>query len=273
MNKQYNHIPVKITYQEAQALGSLYSPLNSNERLYSDLNRTLASFPSDYVPDGKIRQLYTTLLYNYYPNEATIKAAFSNQFFFNSHKHVVIYELNAGNSRVDICKINGKSIAYEIKTDLDNFHRLSKQIQDYKQLFEEVFVICSEARYHEAVQFLPSDIGIYTYYKTRQNNYRFTISRPSCLNGQFLNSKYQLSTLTKADIRHCCPDGMNDKEQMIQFILENQSSAQINQLYKNCIKHKYNSNWDFLFQNHQSIIDLDYQWFFQNKINPELIYQ
>ena len=44
--------------------------------------------------------------------------------------HVTIFELPVGSSRADLCKINGTSVAYEIKTDLDNFNRLEKQIED-----------------------------------------------------------------------------------------------------------------------------------------------
>lgn len=98
-----------------------------------------------------------------YLNENAIKSSFINKVLLRGKSHVSIFELNVGSSRVYSCKINGTSIAYEIKTDLDNFNRLDKQLNDYLQAFEEVYVICSNNRVNKVKAIILEEVGIYAY--------------------------------------------------------------------------------------------------------------
>lgn len=273
MDANYFLKNVSISLSEAQELCALYSPLKTNQDLYSCLASVLAGNTYTYDIKSMPREIYHSLLYQYYPNEAAIKAAFSNQFFLNSKKHVTIYELNAGSSRVDMCKINGTSTAYEIKTDFDNFNRLEKQLSDYMQLFDRVYVICSENRIEDIQKYLPDNVGIYTYRQTQRNNYRFQeIKRPSCEN--MLNPAFQLQLLSKSALSKYCNDNtLSDRSDMEADILENYKPSMINKVFKQCIKEKYEKRWSFIYENQSSILDLDYQWFFKNEISPELIYQ
>lgn len=263
---------IDISFSEAQQLCALYSPLKTNRDLYSCLTEVLSKRAQSHEFKTMPREIYNNLLFKYYPNEATIKAAFSNQFFFQSPKHVAIYELNACGSRVDMCKINGTSIAYEIKTDLDNFNRLEKQLLDYTQLFEKVYVICSENRSEEIMRLLPDNIGIFTYRQTSHYNYRFEEVKRPCTKNK-LNPAAQLQMISKADLVKYLNTNLTTRNDIENHILQHDSPATINKLFKQCMKNKYEQRWRFIYQNHSSILDLDYQWFFKNKIDPELIYQ
>lgn len=96
----------------------------------------------------------------YYPNEATIKANFIDKVLFPLNPaNISIFELPIGNSRVDMCKVNGHSAAYEIKTDLDTFDRLEGQLSDYFDVFETVYVVTSEKRWQELPSYVPMPAG------------------------------------------------------------------------------------------------------------------
>lgn len=78
------------------------------------------------------------MIFNYYFCERVIK------YYFIKHlkdqlNHIVAFEMNIGDSRIDICRINGSSYAYEIKTEYDTFDRLGSQMQDYLRTFEKVY--------------------------------------------------------------------------------------------------------------------------------------
>ena len=60
--------------------------------------------------------------------------------------HIVAFEMVIGESRIDICRINGQSYAYEIKTQYDTFDRLGTQMRDYLKTFEKVYVIVPSNR-------------------------------------------------------------------------------------------------------------------------------
>lgn len=263
---------IDISFSEAQQLCALYSPLKTNKDLYTCLTEVLSKRAKSPEFENMPRQIYNNLLFKHYPNETAIKAAFSNQYFFQSPKHVVIYELNAGDSRVDMCKISGTSIAYEIKTDLDNFNRLEKQLLDYTQLFDKVYVICSKNRSKDIIRLLPDNIGIFAYHQTSHYNYRFEEVKRPCNKNQ-LNPAAQLQMIPKTDLVKYLNQNLTERNDIENSILQHYSPTTINKIFKQCIRNKYEQRWRFIYQNHSSILDLDYQWFFKNRIDPELIYQ
>lgn len=56
------------------------------------------------------------LIFNFYYCERVIKYHFIKHLK-NRIDHIVAFEMAIGDSRVDICRINGSSYAYEIKTE------------------------------------------------------------------------------------------------------------------------------------------------------------
>ncbi|MBO5143665.1 MAG: sce7726 family protein, partial [Clostridia bacterium] len=138
----------RVTYpnikKDMQMLYSKYSTIEAKSILYDNLIKYLDSDFFSSLEFEDIHEIYNRLLTRYYPNEICIKANFVKQILLSGKQHVTIFELPIGTSRTDLCKINGTSIAYEIKTDLDNYTRLPKQIEDYNKVFDQVYVICSE---------------------------------------------------------------------------------------------------------------------------------
>ncbi len=148
------------TLKEAQQLYAHYSTIQSISVLYKNLLATIDSSFFSTIKDNNIHEIYNQIILNYYPNEICIKSCFIKQVLMNEKKQVTIFELPVGSSRADLCKINGESIAYEIKTDLDNFSRLKKQIGDYYKIFEKVFIICSATNVDKILKLIPGKASL-----------------------------------------------------------------------------------------------------------------
>lgn len=210
----------------------------------------------------------------HYPNEVAIKSIFLNQILLRSKKNVTIFEFRVGNSRLDLCQINGnnKSVAFEIKTDYDTPKRLEQQMHDYFQVFENVYLICSKKRLDKFINFIPKECGIYVYDIKASGNYSF-IKLRSAKKSYKLSSKSQLSALTKKDLISYfeCPYS-HDKEEMIKYCLDLLSENEINKRFKLCLRNKYQMKWEYFLSIKNDILEIDYQWFYKNSISPKIVY-
>lgn len=260
----------QLTFQNAQAMFSSYCTLKPDHLLLSDLENIL---PNTRTSIQNVREFYNRAILKYYPNETTIKALFLNQVLFKNKRDITIFELPVGGSRVDLCKVNGSSIAYEIKTDLDNLKRLDKQVMDYHRAFEQVYVICSFNRVSEVESVLPDNCGIYIYTSSSSRQYQFEKYR-SANNAITLDSKLQLSLFWANELRTVFPEMQSYcKSDAIECILSAYSNDEINFLFKSMLKNRFADQWTFLEANRRNIYEIDYQWFYQNKTNPQLIYR
>lgn len=53
----------------------------------------------------------------------------------------LLNELRVGSSLADLVLINGKSVVYEIKTELDTPERLADQLDDYRKAFTNIYLV------------------------------------------------------------------------------------------------------------------------------------
>jgi len=265
-------------FNAAQELYNMYSTHFSNKNIAESVNTVFSKYNFDCLINENqnyksSREFLNNFILNNYPNESTIKAQFVNNVLLKSKEHVTIFELNAGNSRVDLCKVNGKSIAYEIKTDLDNPNRLPLQMQNYFLIFEEVYLICSSASLSKLIQFVPLNCGIYIYTQNKFGHYIFKRYR-FANKSNVLRSEVQLQCLTKQQlITHFKITNLSVKKNIIINILDNYTSKYINSIFKKCLKDKYSRKWNFLITHYSEILEIDYQWFFKHEINPSIIYK
>ncbi|MBC1578305.1 sce7726 family protein [Listeria seeligeri] len=219
------------------------------------------------------REFLNIFLQKNYPNEISIKSNFINKVISKTKKHVTIFELNVGSSRVDLCKVNGQSTAFEIKTELDSPKRLKTQMKDYFSVFEEVYLICPEKKLDTYLKHIPLKCGIYTYKISATGKYFFNLQKKA-RHSSNICAFSQLSTFTKKDLLSyfSCPN-FNEKRMMFNWIVEHHSDKQINTIFKCQLKDKYSQQWHFLLNNKENILEIDYQWFFKNQINPEIVYK
>ena len=262
------------TFKDAKQLYAEYSTIQSTSVLYNNLIKTIDSSFLSTMAEENIHKIYNRIILNYYPNEICIKSSFIKQILMNGKKHVTIFELPVGSSRADLCKINGESIAYEIKTDLDNFYRLQKQINDYYKIFEKVFIICSEANVENILKLVPPKCGIYCYRQNRQKKYKFSLIKNAAV-GDEINPLSQLKLIRTSELYtyFSLDSSIHKRSDMIETIFQTYSPDMINEIFKTIIKHRFKKQWLFLKQNHDDILEIDYQWFYKNQIEPSRIYK
>jgi len=98
-----------------------------------------------------------------YPNEYIYKNVLANKILLGTHSLNTSYmltELGVKNSKADCVIVNGTLTVYEIKTKYDNFSRLDKQIEDYKKVFDKIYIITDEKN-TKRLQYLKKDgIGL-----------------------------------------------------------------------------------------------------------------
>ena len=259
----------KTLTNQARKLYSLYSILDNKDQLKMKLADTFG----DIETIDNTRTIINNIVQKHYPNEAIIKSSFINYITKNNTNKTIIYEMNVHNSRVDLCSIGKKSIAYEIKTDFDTKNRLQKQINDYKLVFEENYLICSKQKLTSLSDSISPDVGIYLYTIKKSGRIYFSKFRPAKKNQQ-INAEKQLESLTKQELKTIYNSKNNlEKSDLISSILTKYQKKKINSFFKICIKQRYATRWNFLFSHKDSIFLLDYQWFYNNPINPTLIYQ
>jgi hypothetical protein len=111
-----------------------------------------------------LRQAYK-ILEKHYPNEYILKNEFLNQWLkkeLGNNDSIIFNELRIGKAIADLAMFNGKSKVFEIKTILDKEYRLTTQLQEYKKLFNEVYVIVPKALLFKYIEF-DKNVGIITY--------------------------------------------------------------------------------------------------------------
>lgn len=262
------------SFKAAQQLYTQYSTLENISILSNHLKSIIDSSFLSTMAEQNIHAIYNNIIMKYYPNEICIKANFIKQVLMKGKSHVTIFELPVGSSRADLCKINGTSVAYEIKTDLDNFNRLEKQIKDYYKIFEEVYIICSESNVNNIISVIPQTCGLYSYKQTKSGKYIFKLYRAAKKNCE-LDTTKQLQLIRKAEFyRFFKMDvGISKRKDLIEATKQTYDSDAINRRFKQILKKRFENQWSFLKQNYKDIYEIDYQWFYKNQIEPSRIYK
>ncbi len=259
-----------LTITEIQQLSKEYSPLKS-ERSLLDILYNINSAAYYTLNKTSVRDFITTTLYRNYPNEASLKSAFIDKKLARLGTSISIFEFPIGNSRVDLCSINGSSHAYEIKTDLDNFKRLDKQLSDYMRVFEYTYVICSNNKLHETTQTISPDVGIIYYYHKNCNYFFHTYRKPQ--KSSSISPYVQLNALSTRELRNIKNNHHFDETADFEILVDRLGAQQINKEFKNAIKNRYQYQWFFLKKYKDEISNIDYQFFFKNCIEPSNVYQ
>ncbi len=262
------------SFKDAQQLYTQYSTLENISILNNHLKKNIDDSFLSTMSGQNIHAIYNNIILKYYPNEICIKANFIKQILMKGKSHVTIFELPVGSSRADLCKINGTSVAYEIKTDLDNFNRLEKQIKDYYKIFEEVYIICSESNISSITSMIPETCGIYSYKQTKSGRYIFKLYRSAQKNIQFDTTK-QLQILRKSEFYNFfkISTDISIKKDLMEITMQMYDDVSINRIFKLILKKRFETQWTFLKQNLENIYEIDYQWFYKNQIEPSRIYK
>jgi len=102
---------------------------------------------------------------NSYQNEYVLKNEFLNKCLVEkvlNKDSIVFNELRLGDSIADLAIFNGVSKAFEIKTILDKECRLSSQIETYKKIFNETYIIVPEQQVDKYLKF-DNEVAVFSY--------------------------------------------------------------------------------------------------------------
>jgi len=269
----YSHTELE---QACKVLNRIYNIYDSDDFRWTQLKYVLfrsSTSAFDLLKKTQIsNRIVNDLFFKYYPCERVIKYYLINHLR-NISNHIVAFEMSIGTSRIDICRVNGSSYAYEIKTQYDSFDRLSSQMSDYTECFEHVYLVVPLSRKREALKHLPSSCGLITY---RIENQTCHFSYPRRANKNTCNVKKCLKSLSSADLTTLLrllhtPIRSTLKQQKLDT-LWTFSERTIYSAYKNLLKIKYQDKWDFVIMHFDEILPIDVQNFFSTSINPTLTY-
>jgi hypothetical protein len=91
-----------------------------------------------------VLEVFYRYLLSEYRCEYIYKNFIANKILLGRHSlntSTLLNEFRVGSSLADLCLINGKSIVYEIKTELDTPERLEDQLKDYRKVFTHIYLV------------------------------------------------------------------------------------------------------------------------------------
>lgn len=156
----------------------------------------LVDHPAATVADA-FEEAHATLLRER-RSEYVFKNALVSKIVFGYHRPSTasaLLELPMGDSCADVVIMNGTSTVYEIKTDLDQFSRLSTQLRDYRTRAEHVYVVVSDSRAISAERYLPDGVGLIAL----TNRGRLRALRPAVSNMPRLDTSHLFNLLRRSE--------------------------------------------------------------------------
>jgi hypothetical protein len=263
----------------AKYINLSYSIFSTDEQLWEEVKRAFGEkytgvfdvYANQIIANSFINEL----LLKYYPCERTVKYALVNSL---KNKHdTVLFEMPVLDSRVDVCRINGNSYAYEIKTEFDSFKRLKKQIDDYSRVYEYIFVVIPKNFYQAVVEIIPYFCGIRILRQDSNDGKIYFTTKRKAIKSPNIDSISQLSSLSKGSLGFWLTNkGIKkippSKEDRINFIISKYTPKTINYAFKQIVKYSYKDNWTFLLKHYNEILPIDIQAFFNSSLEPRLLY-
>ena len=272
------NLPLNQIQRYSRTLYSLYNPFEFDDQIWENIKEVFPSrIYNQLQPYRKSivgHAIINELIMKYFTGEITIKFNFIKNYL-NKQNEVTIFELKINSSRVDISRINNKSIAYEIKTELDTLDKLDKQIADYSKVFELIYVIIHPSHFKKVSELIPPHCGVITY-NLKNGICKFSFKKKA-LQNKNIDSNAQISTLSNRELDLILKTSKihileTDRKMKEKIIFENFTDKKINTLYKKVLKVKYNSNWNHLCKHFEEIMPVDVQSFYSTKADPHWIY-
>lgn len=242
-------------------LAKNYSTLDYYVKLLSDLKGV---YPTEHFEDfskHELHKLLNNILFQYYNGEEILKYKLAERYL-KQRSIIGAFEMKVNNSRVDFLTVNGVSTSYEIKSELDNLSKLSKQMADYMLAFEYNYLVVDEIHIEKAKDLLPASFGLWCY-----KNGKYRTLQKAKLNKK-IDPQMQLQLLTKKELITSYPE----EQGKIKKILNTYKGSSINHLFKETLKDRYRNRWKFLMSNKENIFPIDIQFFFNTNIDPHSIY-
>lgn len=114
---------------------------------------------------GEVLDRLYELLTIHYRSEYVYKNAVAKKISIERHIHRqsrLITEFRVNQSKADTVILNGTSTVYEIKTELDDLARLERQLNDYNNVFDKIFVVTHVGGSGKVLETVPDHVGVIT---------------------------------------------------------------------------------------------------------------
>ncbi len=282
MGEIISMLKTKLSDEELEALSKeLFSSYNLFDLTRNSWDKLFSIFPADCHEYIKIFQkthlpneIYNDVIFNYYKGENIVKYNLLTEYLQNEDE-VVMFETNVNSSRLDFLRVNGKSYAYEIKTELDTTDRLIKQFKDYEQVFEYIYVVIHPIHLKKVKQLIPRKCGIITYV-IESGKCIFNKERDANLN-KGLKKEAQIKNLNSEDYAFILkskgisnlPNYKDDREILLKRLFK---KDEINELFKMALKNKNKKKWEHVKKHIDMLLPIDIQDFFTSTLNPNIVY-
>ena len=234
-----------------------YNVLSSRMNLDNVLSSIIKDVDFSSFSKFEIHKIYNDIILSNYSSEHLVKSLLVD--YFKEENVIAAFEIRTNESRLDFLRINGHSISYEIKSEVDNLVKLEKQISNYSELFEFNNVVVGIKHLDKIRELIPTEYGIF-------------IEKDGCLiekrkarKNKLISAEKQLNLFTKKELQTYFEYDMKQ-------ILETYSSKKINDQFKKMLKDRYSKKWNYLCNNKNDILPIDYQYFYHHNISPQLIY-
>ncbi len=188
-----------------RSLSQIFSPSNFDKVVRGKDSKLTERKLKKYVSSSSTSTSYKKLISSVY---LTLEKEYRSEYFYknrlitslfkkySSKTTRVLNEFKIGSSIADFVFLNGSAKVYEIKTDLDSLDKLRKQLNDYQQFADFVYIVtCSKHVSRILSDYSDSTIGIMEFTK----NNRFKIRKEAENNRQNFNHVTIFKTLRKAE--------------------------------------------------------------------------
>jgi hypothetical protein len=262
MDANMNLVPDMLTHNRLiNSIAKQYSALSYYVQLSSMLEQLYPARSFENTSKYNLHKILNQTFIKYYKGEEILKYLLAKRYLGN-REIVGAYEMNVNKSRVDFLVINGRTTSFEIKSSLDNLTKLHKQIEDYQSVFDYNHLVVDEVHFEKAKKILPADWGLWVY-----RNGAFYFFRKASRNA-YTNVRAQLMLMSKIEIAKFIQKDIPPTDE----ILERYSQQEIASAFRMALKSRYRNRWEFVTSHKRQIMPVDYQFFFNNNLNPKKIY-
>jgi hypothetical protein len=121
---------------------------------------------NEFESSTRLCDFYDTIfkrLTREYRHEYVYKNAVAEKILLGRHSlntAFMLTEFRVDDCKADVVVLNGTSHVYEIKSEMDSFDRLDRQLAAYRKIFEYITVVTTEHLFESVQARTPEDIGI-----------------------------------------------------------------------------------------------------------------
>jgi len=181
---------VKYNNHQLRDYSTLFSRnevLSWSKMDFTSINFKIERYDANWFKSNKatyldyLKFVYSVLARNY-QNEYIFKNEFLNEWLLSElgeDNSKIISEFRIGKSVADLAMFNGHSKIFEIKTEFDSDIRLPVQLENYKKVFNQIFIIIPECKISIYEKY-DNAVGLITFNSKKDNS--FNLHRQASIN-------------------------------------------------------------------------------------------